>query len=63
MNWITTGPVYLASSPSSPWLVGGARRTEVKLTDGQMKFMVDEHISGLVDRLQRRSLSIGRQEV
>jgi hypothetical protein len=27
---------------------------EVKLPDGPMKFMVEEHINAIVDRLERR---------
>jgi hypothetical protein len=50
-----TVPVYLAIIPQLALeLVAGARRMEVKLPDGPMKFMVEEHINGLVDRLERR---------
>jgi hypothetical protein len=48
-------PVYLAIIPQLALeLVAGARRMEVKLPDGPMKFVVEEHINGLVDRLERR---------
>jgi hypothetical protein len=50
-----TVPVYLAIIPQLALeLVAGARRMEVKLPDGQMKFMVEEHINGIVDRLEQR---------
>jgi hypothetical protein len=50
-----TVPVYLAVIPQiAIELVAGARALEVKLPDGPQKFRVEEHINGLVDRLERR---------
>lgn len=50
-----TVPVYLAIIPQlALQLVNAGRTMRVKLPDGPQKFLVEEHINALVDRLERR---------
>jgi hypothetical protein len=50
-----TAPIFLVLVPQLALkIVAAAREMEVKLPDGPAKLLIEEHINGLVDRLEKK---------